>query len=230
MTSPTPMEVKTVVWIEGRDGKAITWDLGKIGILSNTAKQTPSIGERWAVRVIRDTAPGERRGVLVLEPVKRLSNDEPSVEMAPPLDPSSKEVSENVDSLVTLAAVCLCPTAEVKVSRTAGDRTVRYLITSPDDVTSLIGLDGKVVESLRTLVRHIMAQAGMRAWLDIGGAVPYAICDSCGRSYSDMLEYEDGTSPGGAEDRFENDRPTRYAYRFCVCGARVYTDVYSKVA
>lgn len=220
-----PKETRVVTWMMGRDNKVVTWDLGKIGVLASQAQEIPRPTERWVVQIIRDTAPGERRGVLVLDPVRRLADSE-SAEVPAGTDNIDESAVENMDALVELAVVCLCPDAVVHRSRDGA--AIRYRLAVPDDQSAkLVGLDGKVIESLRAFVREVATRAGVRVWLDVdtsnGNNILYASCD-CGEEFDDIVDYEDNTTPGGAEDRFEDGRPVRYPYRLCCrCGRRVYT-------
>lgn len=56
----------------GKEGDPIVHIYGqKIGVVERNSKLIPQVGEEWEVE-LRDTAPGERRGVNILRPVKRL--------------------------------------------------------------------------------------------------------------------------------------------------------------
>ncbi|MCL6560533.1 MAG: hypothetical protein K6U74_17405 [Firmicutes bacterium] len=44
----------------------------KVGVIDRSSRLRPQAGEEWEVAIIKDTAPGERRGVLILSPIARI--------------------------------------------------------------------------------------------------------------------------------------------------------------
>gem|GEM_PF-6822008 len=57
----------------GKNGEPITRTWGKkIGVVERGSTLHPKVGEEWEVMEVRDTAPGERRGVRILRPIRRV--------------------------------------------------------------------------------------------------------------------------------------------------------------
>jgi len=218
---PVQQEIRTVTWEQGKKGDLVTWSLGKLGVIADEATTTPREGETWVVRVVLDTAPGERKGVLVLDPIRLDGVAGEEVD-----DPVDEGIVEQAGALVDLAAVSLCPTATVTVEREA-PKVIRYKVHVPEGEESrLIGLHGNLAKSLTTLVTHILVRTGVRCWLDV--ETYYAKCE-CGGVWRDPLAFTMGTAPGGpdsVEERFEAGQPVRYAARLCgKCRAPVFVKV-----
>ncbi len=60
-----------VQFSEGRNGDPVVTN-GKIGVVDRGTRLQPRVGEEWEVELVRDTAPGERRGVRILRPIRRI--------------------------------------------------------------------------------------------------------------------------------------------------------------
>lgn len=219
---PLAGDIRTVTWMKGRHNTVVTWQLGKIGVVAREADVRPRVDETWTVEVLKDTAPGERGGVLVLLPLEQVV--EPFFE-----DGSVDEsLIENAEALVELAVVSIWPSAEVKVSRS--DRKITYLIHPPENDPT--PLPGRILEAIRMVASHILSKAGAQCRIDVAdvaGAEPaYAACESCGTTYADLFDYEARTLPGGVEDRFERGQPVLYSYRTCKsCMKKVYVRIHA---
>jgi hypothetical protein len=62
-----------VIFQEGRYGGPVVIEYGrKIGVVERGSTLHPKVGEEWEVMEVRDTAPGERRGVRILRPIRRV--------------------------------------------------------------------------------------------------------------------------------------------------------------
>lgn len=208
---------RTAKWEPGRDNTVVTWSLGKIGVLAREAKIHPKPGERWAVKVLKDTAPGERKGVYVLEPLHVLDETDEEIRQDPVVD---EAVVESANALVELAVVSINPAASVSSVRDGN--VVRYKIVTPDG-EAMFGIKGKVIDAVRTLAATILARAGAACWVDVTG-VTHVKCSECGADYSDPIDLENRTTPGGSEDGFDADewRPIKRNYRTCPCGAKIF--------
>ena len=62
-----------VQFSKGRNGEPVVTN-GKIGVVDRTSRLQPQAGEEWEVEMVRDTAPGERRGVRILRPIQRVES------------------------------------------------------------------------------------------------------------------------------------------------------------
>jgi hypothetical protein len=217
---PTVGDVRTITWEKGREDRPVTWELGKLGVLAHESTVRPGVGEVWAVKVLKDTNPGARGGVLILMPLHPASADAPVQQ-----DAVVDELAiENVTNVIQLAVTTISPDAEVKIER--GDRTVRYWINPPaNQATAFLGQAGALIAALRTVAANMLTGAGVQAWIEVvteRDAI-FATCQKCGEQYRDPLDFSTRTTTGGAEERFENGRPARYTYRICGCGTNVYS-------
>lgn len=61
-----------VVFTEGKNGPIVRRYGKKIGVIERRSPLRPQVGEEWEVELIKDTAPGERRGVYILRPIYRV--------------------------------------------------------------------------------------------------------------------------------------------------------------
>jgi len=215
-TEPVVGSVRTILWEKGRGGRPVTWELGKLGVLGREAEVVPGIGERWAVRVVKDTAPGERGGVLILYPISPVAEaDAPVQQDIVRLD----EIAvDNATNVVELAVAAVSPDAIVDVSLEG--ISVRYRIRHEDPDAP--NLPDQFVRALRTVATNMLAAQGARVWLSCGD--DSIECPACRTRYHDPVDFGARTTSGGIEERFEGGRPTRYSYRTCDCGKPVYVE------
>lgn len=220
-TEPSIGDLRTITWMKGRNDSPVTWELGKLGVLAREATERPAIGDQWVVRVVKDTAPGERGGVLILMPVKRVDVGETAI-----VDDHTNELAvDDITNVVQLVASGLCEGSTVKVERPVSTRLVRYTIESDQDARWLFGHEGATIEALRAVVAAMLLRLGLRGWVDFGAPPPVATC-ACGEVYRDPVDFDERTTgPTKQEERFEQGRPTYYAARACRCGATLYRRV-----
>jgi predicted RNA-binding protein YlqC (UPF0109 family) len=205
------------MWEIGRDNSLVTWSLGKLGILAKEAKELqPRSSEQWACKIIKDTRPGERKGCYVLFPLRPVHDDEVVEEDAP----VNVDLIAQTNEIVRLTAEALCPGTRVEI--VSKEKTVRFFLRPPADgqAVELIGYQGKLVDSLRTVVTNILVKGGVRCWLDVISSsvedTVYAVCETCFEAYSDESDFENSTDPGGSTDDGR-------VYRLCgVCTERVF--------
>ena len=162
MEEPIVGDIRTITWEKGRDGNAVTWELGKLGVPGREFTEQPAIGETWKVQVVKDTSPGTRRGVLILSPLGQIDPDADAIAEDAPIDEFVIEDTLNVIQL----AVATVGDAVVEVEREG--RLVRFVVQPPSGQEgAVLGAGGDFIGALRVVMAYMLAYAGVRGWVDV---------------------------------------------------------------